>query len=123
MLGDMPGLAVVHRRLGEAVEDMDLDPVVGDTLQEAYNHLGLIVGMVHVSRGMRASQNIYMQPKVRTWFEDFVTTEFMAEQWKQSFRMSREHFFELVQILSPRLQGVGCNAKAPTPVPLKVAVF
>lgn len=47
----------------------------------------------------------------------------MPEQWKQSFRMSREHFFELVDILSLRLEGVGCNYKSPTPVTLKVAAF
>lgn len=64
-----------------------------------------------------------MLPRQRAWWRQIVMSDSDDKRWRSHFRVNRANFFHLVELLRPRLQGEGCNAKKPLAVELKVAAL
>ena len=76
-----------------------------------------------LNKRRRRKERICRPGRTNIWWENILANRTCTEDWKENFRMSRRHFFELCERLRPRLTGQNTNMRDTLPVETKVAAI
>ena len=79
---------------------------------------------VFKSRIQRKKRKHWVRPgRTSLWWDNFIKGAVVAEEWRRNFRMSKESFTKLCELIRPYIQRQSTNMKAPVSVEKQLALL
>ncbi|XP_042308895.1 uncharacterized protein LOC121922960 isoform X1 [Sceloporus undulatus] len=78
--------------------------------------------VLEIPRGPGQAPRTWVCARSRDWWNNFVTTAWSDEEWYNVFRMSRNTFFQIVELLRPKVQKQDTIMRRAIPVEERLAI-